>query len=161
MRAQFPGGGGAPACGQQAGRAPSTAGQSRGFLTSVPAATWRVLECQSATESTQNQPSAGICNHASIFPLVFARRANTDTSACLSRRLSDGDPKRAPGAEFCALLLDALGFVHACRACCSCHVQKSGPMSVTEPALPVRCGCMLSSHIRELVHDITSIPHVN
>jgi hypothetical protein len=40
-------------------------------------------------------------------------------------------------------------------------VQKSGPMSVTEPALPVRCGCMLSSHIRELVHDITSIPHVN
>ena len=75
--------------------------------------------------------------------------------------LTHRGPKRAPGAEFCASLHGALGVVHACRACCSCLVQKSGPMSVTEPALPVRCGCMLSSHIRELVHDITSIPHVN
>ena len=90
--------------------------------------------------------SLPVCKNSSHspspFPCLSRRHRGGIGATCpppanisrLGRILSHGDPKRAPGAEFCASLHGALGVVHACRACCSCLVQKSGPMSVTEPA---------------------------
>jgi hypothetical protein len=90
--------------------------------------------------------SLPVCKNSSHspspFPCLSRRHRGGIGATCpppanisrLGRILSHGDPKRAPGAEFCALLHDALACVHACRACCSCLVQKSGPMCA--PASP-------------------------
>ena len=53
------------------------------------------------------------------------------TSAFGRGVLTHGDPKRAPSVEFSALVHGPLAFVHACRACFSCIVQKSDPMRVS------------------------------
>ena len=116
--------------------------------------------------------SLPVCKNSSHspspFPCLSPRHRGGIGATCpppanisrLGRILSHGDPKRAPGAEFCALLHDALACVHACRACCSCLVQKSGPCARL-PVRASRCGCMLSLHICELMHDITSISYVH
>ena len=116
--------------------------------------------------------SLPVCKNSSHspspFPCLSRRHRGGIGATCpppanisrLGRILSHGDPKRAPGAEFCALLHDALACVHACRACCSCLVQKSGPCARL-PVRASRCGCMLSLHICELMHDITSISYVH
>ena len=90
--------------------------------------------------------SLPVCKNSSHspspFPCLSRRHRGGIGATCpppanisrLGRILSHGDPKRAPGAEFCVLLHDALACVHACRACCSCLVQKSGPMCA--PASP-------------------------
>ena len=90
--------------------------------------------------------SLPVCKNSSHspspFPCLSRRHRGGIGATCpppanisrLGRILSHGDPKRAPGAEFCAILHDALACVHACRACCSCLVQKSGPMCA--PASP-------------------------